>query len=238
MTIHGDDMETKICSNCKQEKALTEFYKMRASKDGYKARCKSCAKKDNRRCARNNSIKQKHTVSKTKTCARCGFVKSRIEFGKHLGQLDGKQAYCRLCMNGARKTDTKTKHTRNMKVVYTKYGISETKLQDILNKQRGLCCICNADFGDNLSNGNGRQYHIDHDHKTGKVRGLLCGPCNMALGHIETKSIDPQNFKKYVDQKGWQIGQQAAQSMKNDSEGKGSQPKPKGKNNDTTKVAA
>jgi hypothetical protein len=223
---------TKTCNSCGATKPLTEYYKMTRSPDGYKTSCKDCAKKANRRCARKNKLKSLGNLETnplgSKVCSRCGVEKLITEFGKHSGQVDGKQCYCKVCMNAARDTASLAKHRRNMTRIKSAYGITELDLQNLLNVQKGLCCICKADFGDNLSNGNGRQYHIDHDHYTGKVRGLLCGPCNMALGHIENKKINPMAFIEY--QKGYQIGVQAGQMTKDNQESI----KVK-KNNDTTK---
>jgi Recombination endonuclease VII len=57
-----------------------------------------------------------------------------------------------------------------------KYGLSEEMFQGLLISQRGVCAICGS--GASV----GRVLLVDHDHQTGKVRGLLCWRCNSALG--------------------------------------------------------
>jgi hypothetical protein len=55
-----------------------------------------------------------------------------------------------------------------------RYGITLEKYQSILDMQGGVCAICGKAKEEIL--------HVDHDHATGKVRGLLCGHCNHVLG--------------------------------------------------------
>lgn len=55
-----------------------------------------------------------------------------------------------------------------------RYGLTPAQFEEMLLKQEGKCAICLIPSEKRL--------HIDHCHKTGKVRGLLCGNCNMALG--------------------------------------------------------
>ena len=50
----------------------------------------------------------------------------------------------------------------------------------LLEDQGGVCAICRS--SDTRSKG--RRFHIDHDHETGEVRGLLCGPCNTGIGGL------------------------------------------------------
>jgi Recombination endonuclease VII len=57
--------------------------------------------------------------------------------------------------------------------IENEYGLSEEKYYEIFNEQEGRCAIC----GNSLDNP-----HIDHDHITGKVRGILCPGCNWGLG--------------------------------------------------------
>ncbi len=60
-----------------------------------------------------------------------------------------------------------------------KYGISDEDLNRLTQKQNGVCVICNQ------QQIRGKKLDIDHDHKTGRVRGLLCRKCNTALGSFK-----------------------------------------------------
>lgn len=63
----------------------------------------------------------------------------------------------------------------------SKYNLSEDEYVDLVNKQRGMCAICSASLIDPDSS-NTTHLHVDHDHKTGKTRGILCRGCNLMLG--------------------------------------------------------
>ncbi len=72
------------------------------------------------------------------------------------------------------------------KHIERKYGISFEDVRAMLAQQDNRCALCPQE----LSFTKTRGLHIDHCHETGKVRGLLCGNCNMALGHLERVWID------------------------------------------------
>lgn len=57
------------------------------------------------------------------------------------------------------------------------YGITPEEYAQLFEGQGGRCAICRTD-----TPGGGRRWAVDHDHMTGKVRGLLCGTCNTGLG--------------------------------------------------------
>ncbi len=60
-----------------------------------------------------------------------------------------------------------------------KYGLTRQEWDDLLIAQTGRCAICSTPLiGD-------RDPHVDHDHETGVVRGLLCSGCNLGLGHFK-----------------------------------------------------
>jgi hypothetical protein len=62
----------------------------------------------------------------------------------------------------------------------TKFGMTIDEYYALEKKQNGRCAICKTD----RPGGRGR-WHIDHNHETGQVRGLLCQKCNMGLGLLE-----------------------------------------------------
>lgn len=64
------------------------------------------------------------------------------------------------------------------------YGISEPEFQGAYKAQKGLCAIC--DKPDIPGDRHGKLL-VDHCHKTGKFRGLVCRSCNMALGYLDNE---------------------------------------------------
>lgn len=58
-------------------------------------------------------------------------------------------------------------------------GVTRQQFAEMLAAQSGRCAICKTD----VPNGRG-DWHVDHDHATGRVRGLLCHKCNVGLGHF------------------------------------------------------
>lgn len=79
--------------------------------------------------------------------------------------------YCRQCR--AEGNMARRKWLRDYQLNY-RYGLTRKQRSDILVSQDGLCAICYDRFATT----------VDHDHKTGEVRGMLCRGCNTALGVI------------------------------------------------------
>jgi Recombination endonuclease VII len=73
--------------------------------------------------------------------------------------------------------------------VQTIYGIEEGDYWQLYAFQGGVCAICVR------AKGKTKRLAVDHDHKTGEVRGLLCGPCNQLLGHGRD---DPEFFARII----------------------------------------
>lgn len=64
-----------------------------------------------------------------------------------------------------------------------RYGIDFETYNVMLARQNGRCAICN-----NLpKNGSIKRLHVDHDHITGKVRGILCASCNRSIAALDNK---------------------------------------------------
>mgnify|MGYP001591133168 CR=1 FL=1 len=82
-----------------------------------------------------------------------------------------------------------------------KFGITIDDYNRMLTDQGGKCAICNGDNyvrkkGTNSGEEVCMSLSVDHDHQTGKVRGLLCNACNTALGKLID---DPALFKKTIE---------------------------------------
>ena len=60
-----------------------------------------------------------------------------------------------------------------------KYGISLKQWNKLFSFQGKVCAICGTD------DPRGKNWHTDHNHETGKIRGILCGWCNTAIGKLQ-----------------------------------------------------
>lgn len=102
-------------------------------------------------------------------CARCGEV---IPDDRRRGST----TYCSSqCKNNAAQDRWRVRSSAyNRK---TKYGVTSDQFETLRTAQGDRCAICRGEW-----RGKGGQPHVDHDHTTGAVRGLLCGPCNNGLG--------------------------------------------------------
>lgn len=97
-----------------------------------------------------------------KRCGPCG--KKRA---KDLNQIAEKRRYREYYHESVR-----------FSIVKRKYGITKDQFNEMFNNQQGCCAICKQH--QSLFN---RTLAVDHCHTTGQVRGLLCGQCNLLLGH-------------------------------------------------------
>lgn len=77
-----------------------------------------------------------------------------------------------------------------------RYGIkfSLEEYDQMLQAQKGLCALCRQ-----LPKS--RSLHVDHDHETGRVRGLLCMKCNRALGYLQDSPVLLRTAAKYLEGK-------------------------------------
>jgi hypothetical protein len=62
------------------------------------------------------------------------------------------------------------------------YGITLEEYNRMLKQQRGRCAVCSSKKTNHRTR---TRFFVDHDHQTGKVRGLLCHKCNTGLGHFD-----------------------------------------------------
>jgi hypothetical protein len=143
-----------------------------------------------------------------KRCKKCGEVKPFDQFYKAKGMRDGYRSECKTChlaqhriwysqnreasiANVKRWQQENKEHLHAYRKEYRQrrrieereaylrrtFGITQADYEAILEMQRGGCAICGKEPG-KIS------LHVDHDHESGEVRGLLCVGCNNALGQF------------------------------------------------------
>lgn len=80
------------------------------------------------------------------------------------------------------------------------HGITQEELDDLYQKQRGECAICLVKLKKPWTEKQPGQHimAVDHDHKTGTVRGLLCRTCNLALGQFKDDMWRLEKAKSYL----------------------------------------
>lgn len=66
-----------------------------------------------------------------------------------------------------------------------KLGCSREHYEALLKAQQGKCAICGAANGHTSKHGTDCRLAVDHDHRTGTIRGLLCNSCNRGLGRFK-----------------------------------------------------
>jgi hypothetical protein len=131
-----------------------------------------------------------------KTCPKCKTEKPHSLFYRSKSAKDGCSSYCKVCQN-LRSTsyarENKDKIPSTGYSLKRRYGITSQDYVELLNKQNNCCAICFT-----TACHTGRNFSVDHDHKTGKVRGLLCAHCNVGLGNFKDQTTLLQKAIEYL----------------------------------------
>ncbi len=106
-------------------------------------------------------------------------------------------------LNNKEKFDTKAKEyakanpkvNRRIKRRLT-YGLTHERFLVLLESQKFKCAICKINITEET-------LHVDHDHETNEVRGLLCQNCNFGLGRFKDDPHILYNAQKYLRHYGW-----------------------------------
>lgn len=131
------------------------------------------------------------TTSSHKTCTKCNEEKSTSDFYKDLRASHGLQSWCKKCMNKqSRDYDKRNPDYHKNKKLERNYGISREEYDSLLASQENVCAICGKEP---------KRFNVDHDHKTGKVRGLLCSSCNTGLGKLGDSMEGLMKAYKYLE---------------------------------------
>jgi len=172
-----DETKLKKCKRCGNEyyQSLQYFHKNNGNIGGLSHICRNCSSNN-----RNNRVKYETNTDKNilKTCLKCKCILPATTeyFNVSAVEKFGVKSVCSACSNG----------------ICGGYKITHKEKEDLVKKQNGMCAICGSSFENTKIN-------VDHDHITGKVRGILCNKCNSAIGFFNDNVENLKSAIKYLE---------------------------------------
>jgi hypothetical protein len=158
----------KVCNRCLESKSLDAFYANPAGRGGLRPECIECTKERCKKWYARNSAREVERVRQW-ALANPHKVAQRVAAAK--GSLE-------------KKLSDRKSHLKR------KYGMTLDDYERMFEEQGGVCAICSKPRPEE------RTLHVDHDHVTGVIRGLLCFRCNNALGDFDEEF---ELFRKAAD---------------------------------------
>ena len=151
----------KRCKKCGLLKPLGEFYRAVGMRDGVRSDCKAC----------------NAAASKARYLADPAAAVTRVKRWQQANP-DRVNAYRRV-----HRAEPAVKRAERSSYLKRKYGITLDEYDAMLARQGGGCGICGSTPSGRIS------LHVDHDHGTGRIRGLLCFVCNSSLGELDDPDL-------------------------------------------------
>lgn len=165
------------------------------------ARCAICSHKE-------GAVKRRNHIRKTmdgvlyKKCGICKEYKVKEEYNYDEKTCDQWSVLCKKCKTDytndwVKENPNRRKDIHLKSLLNKKYKIQREFYDDLLEKQGGKCSICGA------TNTVCKRYSrlvVDHNHKTGRIRGLLCMKCNTLLGNAQDSIETLKNAIKYLQE--------------------------------------
>src|SRR5579864_622282 len=163
----------RVCKKCRLPKSLREFWRNTQALDGRDSWCAACK----------SAATKKWRRTHAKKIAKSGKLWRKKNRDKVLATM---QTYrqnhperARQQFRNAYSRRGKLYRTRRYFVLIAeRYGVTKSQIQAQSKKQKHRCALC----GRKQKCGKRRRLYVDHDHKTGKFRGLTCFSCNSMLG--------------------------------------------------------
>lgn len=153
-----------------------------------------------------------------KTCNHCHKQLPETEFYRNCTRKDGLNPHCKECgRESARRTyhkqrnETPEAHSlkRYSEGIKSRYGIDIGEYNRLLASQNWQCAVCKADRADATK----ARLHVDHNHQTGRVRGLLCTRCNNALGYAADNAERLRQLATYLESYATPVSEPASESV-------------------------
>jgi hypothetical protein len=154
VVVPSNSRVMKRCSKCGAAKPFTEFYRSKGCADGYRPDCKRCNLE---------AKKVRYQKNRAREIARVkAWQKANPE----------RHAATQKRVRERRRDANRDAYLRRT------FGLGSEDYEVMLQEHGGRCRICGSGPRE------GSSLHVDHDARTGRVRGLLCFRCNAALGQL------------------------------------------------------
>ncbi len=204
----------KVCIKCGLVKSIDEFEPRPYNK--FVSACKQC------RAMRKYELLREKTKARGgrevmptlasrelkrrgfKKCPMCKKIKKLKCFNKNKNATCGVSGYCKVCSRilGKRYHDPKRRREEYIRLrdvflgkkLLRRFGITIEQYLDMERTQGFKCSICRLSKEDN-----GKRLAVDHCHKTGRVRGLLCNNCNVVVGFLSDKPEIARKMATYLE---------------------------------------
>jgi hypothetical protein len=160
---------SKRCPSCGETKPTSQFGRNRSLSDGLSFYCLACNRERNNRWYRDSRRRQGEEVRDLswvpeglRWCPACRQAVPHAEYVRSSRTTSGFGSRCKSCHNATNKAAYRQRQ----------YGMSNAEARELRVEQDDRCAICREPD----------PQHLDHDHRTGRVREWLCQRCNHGLG--------------------------------------------------------
>ncbi len=223
----------KPCHTCKQLLPVCEFHKKASTVSGLASNCKACeAKKFQDRYIPVPRTTAILVIDGKKPCSSCKRLLPVGDFGKDSNTPTGLGYACRECSNAETKSrrdaekakdpeaylalqratqaawrdgaTPELRKTRGRRQLFKARGVTAEWYEENLAEQGGVCAICRQPESKLSSGGGLKMLAIDHDHTTGKVRGLICQQCNIGIGALQDSPELIRKAVRYLIERKWE----------------------------------
>lgn len=160
----------KRCSLCKETRLAAEFRPDERMLTGLASRCRPC-----------DTLRLVAAIAANPQKWKDANARYRIKHRERIWEQDRQR-------RKSRPKEWEARHLRR------KFGITAEQRQQMLDAQGGRCAICRTD-----NPGTRTYWHVDHDHVTGRNRGLLCHSCNVTLGKVKESTDTLRRMIAYLE---------------------------------------
>ncbi|MGN9810307.1 endonuclease VII domain-containing protein [Micromonospora sp. BQ11] len=191
------------CRDCGDWKPLDEFCANSRRPDGCGSYCKPCFNVRSKgsyakrlKEMRGREVRKLPPVPDGhRRCPDCGETKALEAFPRNRSDRGGYGRYCKPCHNERGKESKLRLHGGSREYhLRRRYGVGQKEFDELLAEQNGVCAICGGED----------PQHLDHDHRTGWVRGILCFNCNGGLGQFRDSPTRLARAITYLRGTTWQ----------------------------------